>query len=102
MNQPRKLPQRRLSMRRNPKRTSRVVCRKGVFGMGPNLALRLLDIPETGARLVVKAEISPRQEVEVVISPPGGGREIVRKGAVVWAVPTAEGEFCVGVRFDKR
>lgn len=89
-------------MRRQPRRTSRVACRKGVLGLGPNLAVRLLDISESGARLIVKVSMGARQEVEIVLVPPGGAREVVRNGAVVWSVPTEDGAFCIGIHFDKR
>ena len=99
---PVKRQQRRLSMRRLPRRTSRVACRRGLLGLGPNVAMRLLDISECGARLLVKVQMEQQQEVELTLLPPGGAREVVRKGVVVWSVPTDDGAFCVGVCFDKR
>jgi hypothetical protein len=46
--------------------------------------------------------LQPEQEVEVSLLPPAGLREIVRKGAVVWCIPTESGEFCIGIKFEKR
>jgi c-di-GMP-binding flagellar brake protein YcgR len=96
------LLQRRLSLRRSPKRSSRVRCRKGALGLGPNLALRLLDISEGGVRLIVASPLEPQQEVEISLLPPAALREVVRKGAVVWSIPTESGEFCIGIKFEKR
>src|SRR5256885_2178544 len=45
---------RRANPRRAPKGSTRVTCRRGSLGLGPNLALSLLDVSETGARLLVK------------------------------------------------
>jgi hypothetical protein len=70
--------------------------------MGPNLAVRLLDLSEGGVRVIVTSPLQPQQEVEVSLLPPAGLREVVRRGVVVWAVPTESGEFCVGIRFEKR
>src|SRR5438132_8608843 len=93
---------RRLSPRRATKRSSKITCRKGVLGLGPDLAIRLLDLSETGVRLVIKAELKKGEEVEIGLLPPGGSREVIRKGQVAWSVTTADGECCVGVSFWSR
>lgn len=101
-NQPAKPRNRRLAMRREPKRSSKITFRKGVLGLGPNHALTMLDLSESGVRLLSKTEVKVGEDVEVGLLPPGGAREVVRKGRVIWVVPTAEGTFCVGVEFAKR
>ena len=71
-------------------------------GLGPNLALTLLDVSETGARLVVKEPITRGQEIELGLLAPGCVREYALSGVIVWAVATASGAHCVGVQFQKR
>lgn len=92
---------RRLSPRRSAKQSVKTVCSKGAFGLGPNIALALLDISETGARLIIKEARKPLQELEVCFLPPGHTREFKMPSRVVWCVPTADGNFCIGVQFDK-
>src|SRR5262245_28155731 len=93
---------RRLCIRRPAKRSSKVNCRKGTIGFGPNLGVPLLDVSEAGVRMIAKTELKLGQEVEVGMLPPGGTREVARKGRVAWMVPTADGQICVGVQFEKR
>ena len=92
---------RRLSMRRRAKGSSKVTCRKGVLGLGPNYALKLLDLSEGGACFVARELMTKGQEVELSLLAPGGSREVVRKGQVAWAVEV-EGKYHIGVSFDKR
>lgn len=92
---------RRSFMRRSPKRSSKITCRKGHLGLGHNIGVRMLDLSEAGVRLIVKKELVVRDEVEVGLTAPGGMREIFCKGHVIWVVPTVDGEFCVGVLFEK-
>src|SRR5438128_2163012 len=60
---PAKQPNRRHSRRQPPKGSVRAFCRKGTLGLGPNIAVRLLDLSEGGAQLVVSEELQPGQEV---------------------------------------
>jgi hypothetical protein len=92
---------RRLAPRRPPKRSSKITCRKGLLGLGPNLAVELLDLSSGGVRLVVKGSFKKGDEVEVGLMAPGALREVVRKGQVAWSVPTTEDRCCVGICFDK-
>jgi hypothetical protein len=93
---------RRAFMRRSPKRSSKITCRKGALGLGPNIGVRLLDLSEAGLRMIVKKELTTKDEVEIGLMAPGGVRETICKGRVVWVVPTADGEFAVGILFEKR
>lgn len=94
--------QRRAAPRRSPKGTTKVICRKGSLGLGPNLARALLDLSVGGVRLLVKEELRSGDEVEVTLSSPSTRRDIVRVAEIVWAVPVADGSYCVGVAFQKR
>ena len=92
---------RRLAKRRPPKRSTKITCRKGALGIGPNLALSLLDVSETGIRLVVKEDLKVRQEVEIGLLGIGHQRPIQIMGDVVWCVPAADGNHCLGVKFQR-
>src|SRR5262249_36780010 len=92
---------RRAFLRRTAKRSSKASCRKGALGMGPDLAIRVLDLSQGGLRLLVKVPLAVGQTVEIGLLAPGGMREVLPEGKVVWAVPTAAGEHCVGVQFEK-
>ncbi len=50
---------RRLAQRRPAKHRVKIVCRRGALDLGPNLAVSLLDVSETGARLIVKEAVQP-------------------------------------------
>ena len=69
--------------------------------MGPNVASRMLDLSETGVRLIIKEALKKGEEVEVEIDKPGGQKSQIRKGTVEWSVPTSDNEHCVGIQFDK-
>jgi hypothetical protein len=100
MTQP-KPSNRRAFLRRTAKRSSKASCRKGSLGLGPDVAIRVLDLSEGGLRLLVKAPLTVGQDVEIGLLAPGGIREVLRTAKVVWSVPTASGEHCVGVQFEK-
>ena len=57
---------RRLSRRQAPKGSTKATCHKGLFGLGRDVAVAVLDISQYGAQLVVKEALKPRQPVEVV------------------------------------
>ena len=92
---------RRAFHRRQPKGKVKITCRRGAADMGPNLALELLDLSETGVRLVVQAELKEKTEVSIGVEALVHRRPIVRTGRVVWCLPTADERFCIGVRLDK-
>ncbi len=94
--------ERRLSPRRPARGVLKAVCRQGALEPGPNLALSVLDLSETGARLVIREPLAPGRKVYVNLEGAGNSRPILRGGDVVWSLPTADGTFCVGVNFHKR
>src|SRR5262245_66304704 len=102
MSQTEKRANHRVGPRRVPKGGSRAAGRRGALGLGPNIVLKLLDISETGARLLVKEPLKVGQEVEVSLSAPAGFREVKVLARVVWGLATADGAYCVGVQFEKR
>lgn len=94
--------QRRLDPRRSPKGSLKVVCRKGDLDLGPNLAVRPLDLSEMGVRLLLTAHLPPKQEVTVHLDGPNHSRPVKRLARVIWCVPARDGGFYAGIQFDKR
>jgi hypothetical protein len=78
-----------------------VTCFTGPCGFGPNVATGLLDVSETGARLLVKTGLTPGRGVELGLLGVGHLRPVVRACRVVWCVAAADGSFCVGLSFEK-
>lgn len=92
---------RRGAARRPPKRSSKVLCVTGKFGFGPNVALSLLDVSETGIRLVLSTPLTPGHEVEVSLEAMGEHRASKITGEVMWCVSMSDGNHCLGIRFNK-
>src|SRR5438067_4655869 len=93
---------RRSSMRRVPRSTVKVECRQGASGLGKNLVVRLLDLSEGGMRLVVKADLAQKSEVEVLLFGAAHGKPLKRIANVCWSEILESGEYCVGLEFQKR
>lgn len=95
-------PNRRLNRRQQPKRTTKATCRLGVIGTGPNLTLAILDVSETGLRLLVKSPLEPGRQVEVTLEALWRHQPLCVPAEVVWCIPTADGKHCTGLKFSKR
>jgi hypothetical protein len=93
---------RRATPRRKPRSYVKLECRKGSLGLGPNVALTLLDVSETGARLIIRQEITLQMEVEVTLAGHGIRSSLKRLANVRWQVKLDDGNFCIGVEFQKR
>ncbi|HYV39199.1 MAG TPA: PilZ domain-containing protein [Gemmataceae bacterium] len=93
---------RRKQPRRSPKGWTKATCHKGSMQMGANLALKILDVAESGICLVVRDPLANSQEVVVTLESPNHRRPLTFSGRVMWCVATAEGTHCIGVQFDKR
>jgi hypothetical protein len=92
---------RRRAMRRPPKRISKVACFKGALGLGPNLALEMLDLSERGIRMRVKEPLAPHQQVEIQLSGLSHRKPVKVAAEIVWCVPAADGSCCVGAHFAR-
>ena len=92
---------RRTSRRRSAKRSAQVVCFANGLGLGPNVAVSLLDVSESGARIKVKTLLAPRQEVELDLCGIGHRRSVKLISNVVWCEPATDGTFLVGVKFQR-
>ena len=91
---------RRASRRRPPKGSTKVRCYRGPMGLGANVAVAALDVSETGAALVVNTAFQPGDELEVNLEGVVHRRPIKKMAVVVWCVPTDEGRFAIGVKFQ--
>jgi hypothetical protein len=91
----------RLSLRSRPKSWTKCICRKGTLDMGRNIAVALLDVSETGLRLVVGEQLAVNQEVSIALETPSHARPLRITGKVVWCLPMADNNFCLGIRFNQ-
>jgi hypothetical protein len=79
-----------------------VILRKGALGLGPNLAVALLDASEDGLGMRLKGPLSPGDEIEVELSPPGVRKSFKRLGEIRWCREVGDGTFVVGIKLQKR
>jgi hypothetical protein len=93
---------RRACRRRQPRRTTKVSCRLGVPGVGPELATSLLDLSECGVRALLAAALDSGQKVEVGLTGLWQRQTLKLAAEVVWCLATTDGRWCVGVKFDQR
>jgi hypothetical protein len=94
--------ERRNSCRRQPKQTAKITCRAGTLGLGPNIAVGFLDVSESGIQLIVKTALAPGGEVEIGLQPLGSNKPTALPARVMWSLPLADGNHCIGARFEKR
>jgi hypothetical protein len=92
---------RRLNRRQAPRGSTRATCHKGLFGLGRDIAVAVLDMSLYGAQLVVKEALKPGQPVEVGLEGLGRQKPIRLPAAVVWCVQGADGNYLVGTRFER-
>src|SRR5262245_26842480 len=88
--------------RRSPAKSSaRATCRRGVLGLGPNLALAILDVSETGIRLQVREPFEAGEQCEIGLEGITHARPLVLPATVVWCLATADGNYCIGARLQR-
>jgi hypothetical protein len=92
---------RRAFRRRPPRGKAKIACFKGTMDVGPNLSVSLLDISESGVRLIVKSALDKGQDVTMTLEGIGHSRPIKASGKVVWSLQTSDGNYCVGIQLDK-
>ena len=93
---------RRLSQRRPPKRSTKATGHKGPLGLGPNVVVSVVDLSESGARLVVKVPLEKGQEVEVNLQGQSQARPVKLPAVVVWVTPLPDSTYSAGVAFQRR
>jgi hypothetical protein len=92
---------RRNATRRPAKGKIKIVCYKGTLDLGENIAVKLLDVSETGIRLLVKIGLDDAQELLILLEGQHHMRPVRSFGNVIWCVPSDGGNSVVGVRFTK-
>jgi Tfp pilus assembly protein PilZ len=89
---------RRNRERRTAKGSCVATCRR--TGQTGDLALALMDVSETGVRLLLTTAVSEGQAVIVTLRNLRHPEALERSGTVRWCVPTAQGSHCAGVELD--
>ena len=93
---------RRVADRRPARVGSRVEVRRGLLGMSPDVALKLIDVSEGGAQVRVKCALRPGEQVEVALWPPSDVQSVRGPAVVCWCLPTPTGEFRAGLRLRRK
>ncbi|MSQ94368.1 MAG: PilZ domain-containing protein [Gemmataceae bacterium] len=65
------------------------------------LAVQLLDLSDTGVRLIVSHALDVPAEVEIIIGGYGMKQPLKRMGTVRWQVKMENGSYCAGIEFQK-
>ena len=94
-------PNKQRSRRCLAKGTTRLRICRTTMGLGPNIALSLLDLSESGLRVVLKEAVTLGQEVEVQLECAGSGRILKSPAKVVRVQPGENGTFVVGLQLQK-
>jgi len=93
-------PERRAYQRKPPRGRCQVTLFRGTLGLGRNLALELLDISLSGARIRVAESLRPGEEVQLLLLGQGHLRPVKVLARVIWC--RSDGRTAiVGVCFDK-
>lgn len=88
----------RSSHRQKPKGSTRAAAFHSWHGLGKNLAVSVLDVSETGVRLLLRKDLPIGHEFEIKLD--GAASKSVKTVAqVIWSVPAADGNFVIGARF---
>jgi PilZ domain len=93
--------ERRLVRRRRPKSWTKADCRKGNLDLGTRINLGILDLAETGVRILASERLENDQEVSITLESPSHFRPIKVLGRVVWCIETVDNTYCVGIQFNK-
>jgi hypothetical protein len=86
--------------RQVPKRSAKAMAYRNALGVGSNIAAGILDVSETGARLLLNEQLRDGHEFEVDFETMGA-RPIKTVATVIWTVAAADGRFVTGVSFAK-
>lgn len=92
--------ERRAHQRKSPRGRCIAKLFRGTLGLGPNLALELLDISLSGARLRIVENLRPGEQVTLYLLGQGHLRPVKVLGHVVWCRPDDPVYIC-GLTFEK-
>jgi PilZ domain len=93
---------RRTSKRMFTRTSVAVELRKGALGLGANIAAQLLDISEGGVRVIIKAPLQAKDEVEITLTGHGIPKALKRLAVVCWVFKLESGMYATGFNFEKR
>ena len=98
-----RLPQknRRIAARRPFKGKIKATCYKGLLDLGQNIAVKLLDVSESGMSLTVSIALEKPQEVLILLESQRHASPIKTPGVVMWCIPSGQGNWTVGIQFGK-
>jgi hypothetical protein len=106
MTQPQSAPKpaKRVNHRRHrrqlPKGSTKARAYRNHLGLGPNIAVAVLDVSESGVRLLLKEDLPIGREFEVELESIAH-KAVKLHAEVIWSLATADGKYCVGSRFTK-
>lgn len=92
---------RRGAIRRKPKGVE-VSCQRGALGVGPDLAVTIRSISESGARLLVSEPLKAGAEVELEFRAAANPNRIRVLANIVRCKAVPGQVYCIAVRFQKR
>jgi hypothetical protein len=92
---------RRAHVRRVARGRIAVECRRGLMGLGPNLATAVRDLSQVGACIAAKQELPPGEEVELTLTAPGQGKPIKLHATVVRSDADPAAGWLLGCRFRR-
>jgi len=70
-------------------------------GAGPELTVTILDVSQTGVRLILGGAVEAGQVLELTLENVMLRKPVKAAAEVVWAVPANDGRHCVGARFRR-
>src|SRR5262245_43171328 len=85
--------ERRANKRLRARSTVVIEIRKGTMGLGPNLALHLLDISVDGAGVLMEGKLQVNDEVEILMSGHGVRSKVKRIARVQWVTKLEPDNF---------
>ncbi|GBD35827.1 hypothetical protein HRbin36_00942 [bacterium HR36] len=92
--------ERRAHQRKPPRGRCIVKLFRGTLGLGQNLALELVDVSLSGAKLRLSQNLRPGEEVTVELLGQGHLRPVKSLARVIWCRPADQG-FLTGLTFEK-
>jgi hypothetical protein len=92
---------RRGAIRRKPKGVE-ISCRRGALGVGPDIAVMLRSLSESGARLIVTMALKSGEELEIEFRSSAYPKSIRMMADVVRCKAVPGNMYCAAVRFQKR
>jgi hypothetical protein len=91
-----------LAEARRPTRHIGLVVRRGTTGLGPDLAVALVDVAPDGLGVRLRAALPDGEDVEAELATPGVGKPLRLRGQVAGCRSAGDGTYLAGVRLRQR